>query len=91
MIRKIQLGATTRHEVFAEPTPLGLIGLSIGCGLEPRAAGRSILPDVEYLAESGSLALTKQGEESGRPQTVRLSAEGIDFYEQVVLKKDHLV
>lgn len=59
--------------------------------LEPRAAGRSILPDIEYLAESGSLALTKRGEEPGRPQTVRLTAEGIDFYEQVVLKKDHFV
>ena len=59
--------------------------------LDARAAGRSILPDVEYLAESGGLVLTRRGDEPGSPQTVRLSAEGIDFYEQVVLKKDHFV
>lgn len=45
MIRKIQLGATTRHEVFAEPTPLGLIGLSIGCAaLTPIAFGFRLTP-----------------------------------------------
>ena len=56
--------------------------------LGERAAGRSILPEVEYLAEFGGLVLTKKGDEPTRPQTVRLSAAGIDFYEQVVLKKD---
>jgi len=56
--------------------------------LGPRAAGRSILPEVEYLGEFGGLVLTKRADEPGRPHTVRLSAAGIDFYEQVVLKKD---
>ncbi len=29
MIQKIELGK--KHELFAEPTPLGLIGLAVGC------------------------------------------------------------
>jgi len=45
MIKKIELGATTRHEVFAEPTPLGLIGLSIGCAtVTPIAFGFRLTP-----------------------------------------------
>lgn len=45
MIRKIKLGATHHHEVFAEPTPLGLIGLAIGCAaLVPIAFGASLTP-----------------------------------------------
>jgi succinate-acetate transporter protein len=45
MIRKIEIGATHRHEVFAEPTPLGLIGLAIGCAaLTPIAFGFRLTP-----------------------------------------------
>jgi len=44
MIRRIDLTAG-RHEVFAEPTPLGLIGLAIGCAsLMPLAIGASLTP-----------------------------------------------
>lgn len=43
MIRKIELGK--KHEVFAEPTPLGLIGLSLGCAaLTPIAFGHGLTP-----------------------------------------------
>src|SRR4051812_20421967 len=43
MIRKIEL--IRKHEVFAEPTPLGLIGLAIGCAaLTPIAFGVALTP-----------------------------------------------
>ena len=43
IIRKVELGA--RHEVFADPTPLGLIGLAIGCAaLTPIAFGHGLTP-----------------------------------------------
>jgi len=43
MIRKIELGA--HREVFAEPTPLGLIGLALGCAaLTPIAFGHALTP-----------------------------------------------
>lgn len=42
-IRKVEL--TKKHEVFAEPTSLGLIGLAIGCAsLTPIAFGHSLTP-----------------------------------------------
>ena len=56
--------------------------------LAETARGRSILPDVEYLAELGSLVVTPAATDSNRLDAVRLSAAGIDFYEQVVLKKE---
>jgi succinate-acetate transporter protein len=52
------------------------------------SAGRTILPEVAYLAELGGLVLTRREGEPPTPMTVRLSAAGIDFYEQVALKKD---
>jgi succinate-acetate transporter protein len=43
MIRKVEL--TQKHEVFAEPTSLGLIGLAIGCAaLTPIAFGHGLTP-----------------------------------------------
>ncbi len=43
LINKIELGK--KHEVFAEPTPLGLIGLALGCGaLTPIAFGYGLTP-----------------------------------------------
>jgi uncharacterized protein len=43
IVRKVELSG--KHEVFAEPTPLGLIGLAIGCAaLTPIAFGRSLTP-----------------------------------------------
>jgi succinate-acetate transporter protein len=50
--------------------------------------GRSLQPELDYLAELGGLVLTPRGGEPTRPPLVRLSAEGIDLYEQAVLKKD---
>ncbi|MBI5534987.1 MAG: hypothetical protein HY898_19825 [Deltaproteobacteria bacterium] len=44
--------------------------------------GKAIAPELHYLGELGALALT------GSPvQSVRLTAAGIDLYEQVVLNK----
>ena len=43
LIHKIDLGK--KHEVFAEPTPLGLIGLALGCAaLTPIAFGHGLTP-----------------------------------------------
>lgn len=43
LIHKIDLGK--KHEVFAEPTPLGLIGLALGCAaLTPIAFGYGLTP-----------------------------------------------
>ena len=53
-----------------------------------QAAGRGIRPDLEYLAELGGMVFTVAADGSSRPEAARLSATGIDFYEQVVLKKD---
>ncbi len=43
LIKKVELGKS--HEIFAEPTPLGLIGLAIGCAsLTPIAFGYGLTP-----------------------------------------------
>lgn len=45
MIRKAELGRPTHTEVIAEPTPIGLICLAIGCAaLTPIAFGASLTP-----------------------------------------------
>jgi len=46
------------------------------------AQGRSLAPDLAYLAELGAVAVT-QGPEGG----VRLTAAGLDFFEQVAMGK----
>jgi succinate-acetate transporter protein len=56
-----------------------------------RAGGRSIQPELDYLAELGGIVLTRSGGDPTQPPLVRLSAVGIDFHEQVVLKKDQFV
>jgi len=43
----------------------------------------TILPDLHYLKEFGALQLSGEG----MPESARLTASGIDLYEQVVLKK----
>jgi hypothetical protein len=43
----------------------------------------NILPDLHYLREFGALRLTG----GDTPETARLTANGIDLYEQIVLKK----
>jgi len=45
---------------------------------------RSLVPDLHYLSERGGLALTVAG---GKIENVRLTADGIDTYEQDVLRK----
>lgn len=53
------------------------------------AAGAALLPDLAYLEELGAVKVERgpDGEVAG----ARLSAEGIDFYEQVVLGKRQFV
>jgi succinate-acetate transporter protein len=57
-------------------------------GLGERAIDQNLLPDLEYLAELGGLVLARRGDDPTEPPLVRLSAAGIDSYEQVVLKKE---
>ena len=49
-----------------------------------RIGERNILPDLAYLMELGAVVVTTEGEEV---VNVRLSASGIDLYEQLILKK----
>jgi hypothetical protein len=63
-IRKLDLGK--KHEVFAEPTSLGLIGLAIGCAaLTPIAFGHSLTPaglkTVAMFCSSGAAASSWRG------------------------------
>jgi succinate-acetate transporter protein len=45
---------------------------------------RNILPDLAYLMELGAVVVTTEGE---KVVNVRLSAQGIDLYEQIALRK----
>lgn len=51
------------------------------------AAGRNILPDLHYLVEYGALKGTWADDVGGKLLAVRLSAEGIDLYEQLIYQK----
>jgi hypothetical protein len=51
---------------------------------------RDILPELFYLQEYGALQLRTEGASDaslGVPRTARLTAGGIDLYEQLILKK----
>lgn len=55
-IGKIETGANTRHELLAAPTPLGPLGLTIGCAaLTPIAFGRRLKPAGTDLFELAAL------------------------------------
>jgi len=54
--------------------------------LREKAPGRTIIPDLFYLMEYGALVMT-MGEDKAHIQDVRLSAKGIDIYEQLILRK----
>jgi succinate-acetate transporter protein len=54
--------------------------------LQEKAPGRVIKPDLFYLMEYGALVLTHGGDET-EIKDVRLSAKGIDIYEQLILGK----
>jgi hypothetical protein len=45
---------------------------------------RNILPDLAYLMELGAVVVSTENDEV---VNIRLSAEGIDLYEQLILKK----
>ena len=52
--------------------------------MKAKVGDRNILPDLAYLMEYGAVVVTTENEEV---VTIRLSAEGIDLYEQLILKK----
>jgi succinate-acetate transporter protein len=53
---------------------------------QAKVGGRNILPDLFYLQEIGALSLAANGNPT-EPKAARLTAAGIDLYEQLVLKK----
>jgi len=53
--------------------------------MKAKVGDRNILPDLAYLMEYGAVVVTTDNEE--QVVTVRLSAQGIDLYEQLILKK----
>jgi hypothetical protein len=52
--------------------------------MRARIGDKNILPDLAYLMELGAVVVTTENEQV---VTVRLSASGIDLYEQLILKK----
>ena len=52
--------------------------------VQAKVGDRNILPDLAYLMELGAVVVTTEDE---RVVTVRLSAQGIDLYEQIALRK----
>jgi len=74
------LYAQWRERAF-EPLPFSELDHRV----RSQVPGRSLLPDLHYLAELGSVVMAQDG--AGRIEGVRLSAAGIDLYEQLVLKK----
>lgn len=52
--------------------------------MKAKVGDRNILPDLAYLMEYGAVVVTTENDEV---VTVRLSAQGIDLYEQLILKK----
>lgn len=52
--------------------------------MQAKVGERNILPDLAYLMELGAVVVTTEHEEV---VNVRLSAQGIDLYEQLILKK----
>lgn len=52
--------------------------------MKAKVGDRNILPDLAYLMEYGAVVVTTENDEV---VTIRLSAQGIDLYEQLILKK----
>ena len=52
--------------------------------VQARVGDKSILPDLAYLMELGAVVVTTEEE---KVVNIRLSASGIDLYEQLILKK----
>jgi uncharacterized protein len=73
-----------RQHAF-EPLPLA----SLETAVAGKGAGGTLLPDLVYLEELGAVRLGRQGGET--IAGARLTAEGIDFFEQVVLGKQQFV
>ncbi len=68
------------------PLPVGELERAVA----REAAGRPLAPELAYLAEIGGVVVTPASE-AAASAGVRLSAAGIDFFEQVALGKDRFV
>ena len=55
--------------------------------LQPRLKNRNIVPDLFYLWELNFVHLTFENSESRKIISIRLTAAGIDLYEQLILQK----
>jgi len=53
-------------------------------GVRAKLGDKNVLPDLAYLMELGAVVGTSK---DGRVVDVRLSARGIDLYEQLALRK----
>ncbi len=85
--------SSLRRAIFAElyrhwrasgfrPLPVAELESAVAA----QAGGRALGPEIEYLVELGGLVAVPAG--GSAPAAVRLSATGIDFFEQVQLRKD---
>lgn len=74
------LYAQFREKAF-EPLPFAELEKRV----KEKAGERAVAPDLFYLSERGGIALTLRG---GRVEDARLTADGIDAYEQDVLAKN---
>ncbi len=52
--------------------------------VQAKVGARNVLPDLAYLMELGAVVVTS---EDDQVVNIRLSAEGIDLYEQLILRK----
>ncbi|HOY66201.1 MAG TPA: GPR1/FUN34/YaaH family transporter [Candidatus Ozemobacteraceae bacterium] len=71
----------TLEKLQAEVKQLG--SAKVKAGLETE----EIVPDLFYLMEYGALKMSFTGGESGSITGIRLTAQGIDLYEQLILHK----
>jgi len=53
----------------------------------PMAGQGNLLPELFYLEEYGALVLTLDPQDRSKIVSLRLNAQGIDLYEQLILKK----
>jgi hypothetical protein len=61
--------------------------LELTAKVSEKAGVENIEPDLFYLMEYGSIVMEFSDEEKTEIKGVRLTAAGIDLYEQLVLKK----
>ncbi|MBF0545441.1 MAG: hypothetical protein HQM08_13455 [Candidatus Riflebacteria bacterium] len=71
-----------RENAFKE-IPLAEFEKRLKTGMAPK----NVVPELFYLLEYGALSATYSDEKKSEIQSIRLTAAGIDLYEQLILKK----